>query len=137
MKAIHFTLPAWFLVLLMASCNSGTDNKSIDYQLLSPEDFSKTLQEEGILLVDVRTYEEYQAGFIEGAVNIDFKKNDFTQKMGYIGREIPVALYCRKGGRSAKAAEKLEELGFSKIYDLKGGYNAWQAANLSPDETHQ
>ncbi|MEM6814923.1 MAG: rhodanese-like domain-containing protein, partial [Bacteroidota bacterium] len=78
-----------------------------------------------VLLVDVRTRPEYEKGFIEGAVNIDFKKSDFEKRMGHFDREMPVAVYCAKGGRSAEAAKKLQDMGFAKVYDLKGGYTAW------------
>ena len=46
--------------------------------------------------------------------------------MGVLDKEKPVYLYCRSGKRSASAAEKLKEAGFTEVYNLKGGILAWK-----------
>ncbi|MEM6361479.1 MAG: rhodanese-like domain-containing protein [Bacteroidota bacterium] len=112
------------LIMAIAAC-SGKEEKTLGkIEVLEKPGFSKVITED-ILLVDVRTAKEYEAGFIPGAVNVDFKQNDFEKRMSYFDRETPIALYCSKGGRSSKAAKKLHKMGFSKVYDLKGGYNQW------------
>lgn len=78
------------------------------------------------MLVDVRTDGEYTAGFIKGAVNIDISADDFDRKMSHFDKNVPIAVYCAKGGRSASAAKKLKNLGFTQIYDLDGGFTAWK-----------
>ncbi|MEM9391745.1 MAG: rhodanese-like domain-containing protein [Bacteroidota bacterium] len=112
------------LVLVIAACSGKEEKAQGEIAALEKAEFSKVITED-ILLVDVRTAQEYEAGFIPGAVNIDYQQNDFEKRMSYFDREIPVALYCSKGGRSSKAAKKLQKMGFSKVYDLKGGYNQW------------
>ena len=52
-----------------------------------------------------------------------------TIKNALEGKDIPVYVYCRSGGRSASAARKMEELGFVKVYNLDGGIGGWNAAN--------
>ena len=122
MKKIYSIL----LVLTMIACSGKEERALGEVEVLEKPEFSKVITED-ILLVDVRTAKEYEAGFIAGAVNIDYKQKDFEKRMSHFDRETPIALYCSKGGRSAKAAKKLQKMGFSKVYDLKGGYNQWSS----------
>lgn len=80
-------------------------------------------------LVDVRTPEEFAEGHIKGALNLNYFDSDFAEQFKGVDREGPVYLYCRSGKRSAKAAKVLDSLGFEKIYNLKGGFLAWEKAN--------
>ncbi|MFK5971845.1 MAG: rhodanese-like domain-containing protein, partial [Flavobacteriaceae bacterium] len=65
---------------------------------------------------------------IKNAVNIDFfQKINFEKSFKKMDKEKPVYLYCRSGARSRKSAFRLVEMGFSKIYDLKGGYMRWNS----------
>jgi rhodanese-related sulfurtransferase len=90
---------------------------------LAPDAFIAKLQSSnGGQLVDVRTPEEFNEGKIENAQNIDFYANDFKSKIEALDKSKPVFIYCRSGGRSAKAANIFKEAGFKEIYDLQGGY---------------
>lgn len=74
------------------------------------------------ILVDVRTAEEFAAGHLPNAINIDVKRDDFESKFAKIRKRKRIAVYCRSGKRSAMAAEKLDVLGYVKITNLTGGY---------------
>lgn len=76
-------------------------------------------------VVDVRTPEEFSAGRLPNARNIDFRDKDFLKKTETLDKNAPVYLYCLAGGRSAEAAKVLAKNGFSQIYDLEGGYMRW------------
>ena len=128
MKALHWVF--CFLYLVMMACGRVEEKVIVEHKVLPTTEFSEIIQNKEVLLVDVRTPGEYQAGFIHGAVNVNFADKNFTKKMAYFDRETPVALYCRIGWRSARASEVLKSLGFVKIYDLKGGYTAWKASNI-------
>lgn len=79
-----------------------------------------------VQLVDVRTATEFNSGHIKNAMNIDFfKASNFIKTFEKLDKTKPVYLYCRSGARSQKAARKLANLGFSQIFDLKGGYMRW------------
>lgn len=75
--------------------------------------------------VDVRTPEEVADGTIAGAINIDFKADDFLSKFSALSKDQPVYLFCRSGNRSGQATELLIKEGYKEIYDLKGGYSAY------------
>lgn len=77
-----------------------------------------------VVLVDVRTPEEFEAGHLENAININWYDPEFTNKFQDVHKEKTIYLYCKMGGRSAKAATVLDSLGF-KVVDLKGGYTAF------------
>ena len=80
---------------------------------------------ENAVLVDVRTPEEFAEGHLEGALNYDWYNADFILQMETIDKSQKVYVYCRKGGRSASAAKLLDSLGYKKVIDLTGGYDAW------------
>ena len=106
----------------------GEKSKSTDeIQILDLTTFKEAISIEKTQLVDVRTKLEYNAGHIENAVNIDFfDRSNFTENFANFNREQPIYLYCRSGNRSQRTAKKLVQIGFKKIYDLKGGYKAWE-----------
>lgn len=85
-------------------------------------------------LVDVRTPEEYGASHLKNAQNICVTEDDFEEKVKGLDRSKPVYVYCKKGGRSAKAAKILAEMGFTEIYDLQGGITAWDEEGLETKE---
>lgn len=95
--------------------------------ILDKSSFKMAINTKNVQLVDVRTPNEFNTGHIKNAQNIDFfNKNDFTVNFNKLNKEEPVYIYCRSGNRSQKAARKLVNLGFKKIYDLKGGYMNWK-----------
>lgn len=85
-------------------------------------EFSQNDLKNGIL-VDVRTPEEYAAGHLEGALNINLLEEDFATKFDTVQKTKTLYLYCKKGGRSARAASLLDSMGY-QVIDLKGGYDA-------------
>lgn len=87
-------------------------------------EFSQNDTDSGIL-VDVRTPEEFAAGHLDNAQNINWFDTDFAKQMESIDKSETIYLYCKKGGRSAKAAHLLDSLGYKKVVDLEGGYDAY------------
>lgn len=81
-------------------------------------------------VLDVRTPEEFAAGHIGGAINLDFNSPGFKEEVAKLERGATYLLHCRSGSRSGKAKPTFEELGFKAIYHLEGGINAWEAAGL-------
>ena len=84
----------------------------------------------GLVVLDVRTPEEFAAGHLEGAVMIDFQSPSFAADVVALGEETPVFVYCRSGNRSAQAVAAMTQLGFTDLTELDGGIVAWEAAGL-------
>jgi rhodanese-related sulfurtransferase len=80
------------------------------------------------ILVDIRTPEEVAQGMIPGAKHVDFYDAQFMTKMAALGKDKPIYMYCRSGGRSGQAISKLKAAGFTKVYHLQGGFQAWTSA---------
>ena len=99
------------------------------YYNLKAEAFDKLrTRTTNAVVLDVRTPEEYGAGHIPGAKLVDFKAKDFTEQLGKLDKTKTYLVHCAVGGRSAKAAEQMHQLGFVKVINLEGGMKAWEAA---------
>lgn len=117
---IKTVVVTFLFVFSLVACTKSSDTiKTIS----STELQSKVGQQ--IQLIDVRTPDEFLENNIEGAQNIDISSNDFEQKVAKLDKNKPIYVYCRKGSRSRKVSQKLEDLGFTEIYDLKGGILEW------------
>jgi rhodanese-related sulfurtransferase len=82
----------------------------------------------GVQLLDVRTEEEWNQGHLKGAKRVTVTEDGFLDKAkATLDPKKPVLVYCRSGGRSAKAAKQLREAGYT-VHDLAGGITAWQKA---------
>ena len=84
----------------------------------------------GLIIVDVRTPQEFQQGHLPGARNMDFFGGSFERQSQALPKDAPVLLYCRTGKRSAAAAKTLGEAGVTRIYHMHQGIEAWQQAGL-------
>lgn len=88
--------------------------------------FEQKIKDEDVQLLDVRTPEEFNQGYISDAMLADWKeKEEFERRVAALDKEKPVLVYCLSGGRSRQAAEYLDEKGF-KVWELKGGIAAWK-----------
>ena len=104
--------------------------ESATYENISVADLKSGLEsmEEGsYTLLDVRTAEEIANGKMAGAMEMDFYQ-DFENASTNLNPEKPIYVYCAAGGRSAKAAQMLADKGFVKVYNIEGGFGAWEAA---------
>ena len=117
-----------FLALLF-SCNAQT-SKTIES--VTPEVFAEKIKTTAdAQILDVRTPEEFTSEHLDNATNINWLADDFEKSTQKLDKSEAVFVYCKSGARSAKAAAKLEALGFKKIYQLEGGILKWNSAGLS------
>lgn len=97
---------------------------------VSAEQFSKLMLLKDVQLIDVRTPEEFKAGYIQGATLMNVQEDDFSDKIRDLDKSEPVLVYCRSGKRSMHAAQLLEKAGFEKIISLEGGILDWESQKL-------
>jgi rhodanese-related sulfurtransferase len=81
-----------------------------------------------IIILDVRTPQEFAAGHLTGATNLDFHSKDFQAQLERLNKKQTYLVHCAVGGRSARACKLMSELNFTSVYDLKGGIKAWEKA---------
>lgn len=120
-RIFHITLG---LLLSMVGCTA--QNKG--YQSLDIEQFVKAIHENPTVLLDVRTAEEYAEGHLVDAINIDVQGASFMETAtSSLPKNQTIAVYCRSGRRSKKAAEMLTTQGY-KVIELSCGYTGWSEA---------
>lgn len=78
------------------------------------------------VILDVRTPDEFNAGHLKNAANIDFRAEDFKQKLDTLDKTKTYLVYCRRGGRSASAIGMMNELQFKTLFHLFEGYDVWK-----------
>jgi rhodanese-related sulfurtransferase len=124
-----------FFVCAIFACDSGKQEKEVvseqvknENLKLNPVAFKEHLKanQGNYIILDVRTPEEYEQGAIAGAVNANINDDSFENKINELDKQQAVYVYCAAGGRSGRAAQRLQEKGFTRIIDLKGGYNAYK-----------
>lgn len=126
------------LLLLLLACNAqnGTQEaantaKAVPQgiQDVDVAAFKAKMQDENVVLLDVRTGPEVAAGKIDGALEINVLEDDFQAKVDALDKDKTYLVYCKAGSRSARACKIMEDAGFKDLYNLKGGFTAWEAQN--------
>jgi rhodanese-related sulfurtransferase len=117
-KILYSFLSMVLFSTILSSC-------SIQNSRLAPDAFEQQLNQSEVLLVDVRTPEEFAQRHLRGAVNIDIYAADFMSRMQALDTTQTLLLYCQSGNRSRKAINMLEHKGFKAVYDLEGGISEW------------
>jgi len=117
------------LYLLFISCN-GQSKK--EFKSVKPEEFAQKIQSTSQpQILDVRSPKEYSDQHLDNALNINWNGDDFDEKAAGLDKSKPVFVYCLSGGRSSKAAQKLNEMGFKEVYEMDGGIVKWNASGLA------
>lgn len=121
---LNRTLLSIFIFTSLISCND------IYSQRVSAKDFySKLINNNSSIIIDVRTPEEFSKGHLRNALNINWFDDNFDSQVEILSKDRPVFIYCLSGGRSAKALDKISEMGFKNSYELDGGILEWRKNN--------
>ena len=95
-------------------------------QHVDPDGAVRRLADTNVVVLDVRTPDEFKAGHIRGAKLVDFRSADFAKKLGELDRSKTYLVHCASGGRSTSSLETFQKLGFKSVVHLDGGFNAWK-----------
>ena len=117
------------LTFLLAALGLTTACGQDNFENTDVKGFSELVADTNVVVLDVRTLEEFNDGHIKGAILIDQKQSDFIEKAkSSLPIDKKIAVYYRSGRRSANAAGRLADVGY-KCVNLKGGFIAWKEAN--------
>ncbi len=117
-------------VVTLSSCGQGGRSQAV----LDPDEFqTKMDQVENKEVLDVRTDQEVKRGMIKGAIQLDIAAQDFKDRLAQLDTSKSYFVYCAGGVRSAQAARIMSEMGFTEVYDLRGGIGAWVSAGKPLD----
>jgi rhodanese-related sulfurtransferase len=81
-----------------------------------------------IVIIDVRTPDEFKAGHIAGAKNIDFHGDNFEKEISSLDKSKTYVVHCAAGGRSAQACKVIEKVNLPTVYHMNQGFKAWEKA---------
>jgi rhodanese-related sulfurtransferase len=123
----YLVAAAVFMVILVIV--SEMRSRIQDFAAIPPHDAVR-LMNQGALLLDVREAAQYEAGHIGEARHLPLKEVAGSAESLKKFRDKPVVTYCDSGMNGGVAARELRKLGFSKVFNLRGGLNAWRHENL-------
>jgi phage shock protein E len=129
------------ILFFVAACGAGVEQEVtgldvvvVEEELVEParditsnEAVELIASEDGCVVLDIRTPEEYAEGHIAGARNINYRADEFKAELGKLDTDKAYIVHCGSGGRSTSSLPVFEELGFTKVYHLAEGLGAWEA----------
>lgn len=126
MNINKFLILSVSIILIISCSNRGYKNINLKKAV-------KTINNStNLILLDVRTAEEYSTGNIPNSINIDVLSSDFKSKIDLLDKNKEYLIYCRSGNRSSIAASIMATNGFLKIYNLNNvNYSDFENAILS------
>jgi rhodanese-related sulfurtransferase len=105
--------------LILAACGISSEG----YRNISSDEAKKLIDNKGVVVLDVRTPEEYQDGHIPNALLVPLQELEY--KLNDLDKNEPYLVVCRSGNRSTQASEILTNNSFTNIYNMTGGMNSW------------
>lgn len=112
----------------LVGCSSGTDTASVT--TIGAGELVEVVSDPEVVVLDVRTPEEYAQGHLPGALNIDMTSPTFTDAIAELPKDTTYVVYCRSGNRSADAAAQMVDAGFTDLYDVDAGLATLAAAGV-------
>jgi rhodanese-related sulfurtransferase len=95
-------------------------------------EWEKLRKDPNVVVLDVRTAEEFAEGHMPGAINLDIRGGKFAETLAGLDKSKTYLVHCAVGGRSAKACGQMDGLKFGKVVNLAGGITAWEKAGNQP-----
>jgi rhodanese-related sulfurtransferase len=123
---MKFLVPV--LMLMLASFSNVSAQRT---QLSSPEIKEVLKKNKAIVVIDVRTAEEFAMGHLKGAQNIDIRESDAYSKLDKLNPKTTYLVYCRTNHRSGIAVDYMMQKGFKNVYQMMDGFPGWAANNFS------
>lgn len=113
--------------LILTGCSS-TSTPAVEH--LDSARFADKIVETDVVTLDVRTADEFMAGHINGAINIDVEGDTFDAEIANLDKSKTYAVYCQSGRRSLIAVDKMANAGFGSLFNLENGIADWKNNGL-------
>ncbi|MEO8108348.1 MAG: rhodanese-like domain-containing protein [Actinomycetes bacterium] len=127
MRPTAWIAPLVVAAALLTGCSTSSDAIA-DVDVAQAQ---RIVDDGNAVILDVRTPDEFAAGHLQGAININVESSDFDAKVAGLDESAETLVYCQTGNRSGVATDQMAELGFTDMSDLQGGIEAWAAAGES------
>jgi rhodanese-related sulfurtransferase len=123
-----------FILLVSAAVmegNAGDKSKLKDVSAeKSLEVIEENIENPDFVILDVRTPSEFKEGHLENAENVDFYADTFKDELGKLDKNKSYLIYCASGNRSGKSLKIMDEMGFTEVYNMLGGFKGWSSKGL-------
>jgi len=113
------------IILLIVNIYSEKNRK---YQVVDTNGAVSLMDDDNLIILDVREEKERKVGFLSNDINIPM--GQLKTKMDTLDKSKNILVYCKSGTRSDRIADILSKNDFQKVSSLKGGFNAWLKADL-------
>lgn len=136
MNKINFRIPGLvflFGMLAIANVQAGEEKETTVEKIEVTAAQEYVAQHDNAVIMDVRTPAEFDMSHVTGAINVSVQDDDFETMVAGLDKDKTYLVHCTRNpgnGRSSRALETLQNLGFKNLYSLKGGYIAWKEAEL-------
>jgi rhodanese-related sulfurtransferase len=136
MKLSHVSTVICLLLVtvFLYGCTIQTDSPNQIFEDVGVQEAFELIQDnqgnQSFVIIDIRTWAEFNEGHIENAVNIDFYSETFKEDLDKLDKNKIYFIYCRSGNRSGRAMPIMKELGFKEVYNLSVGIKKWIAEGL-------
>ncbi len=107
------------LITVQISCAQKDDTA------IPVEKFQEEISKPDVILLDVRTKEEYDAGHLINSINLDYHGENFATQLDSLDKSKQYEVYCRSGKRSGESVKLMQEKGFKNVHHLEGGILEW------------
>ncbi len=125
---LAIALPLIILVVFLNNQNTNVESKpevlGSNIKTVNAKKFNESINENTVI-IDVRTPQEYDEGYLNNAINIDFNSTNFKQEISKLDKEKEYLIYCRSGNRSGQALNIMKSMGFKNVTNLSGGILSW------------
>ena len=127
-RLLSFVLALSLFNLLQIAHAADAKNISVD------EAAKLVKSDTNVVVLDIRTPGEFQAGHIKGATNINFNDKDFSKRISALDKSKTYIIHCASGGRSGRACEQIKTLDFKNMLHMNEGFNKWKEAGKPMDK---
>ena len=136
MKFINCYVITFLLIacLIFIGCDTKDNTDTKTFENITIQEAVELIEDNtnntSFTILDVRTPEEFNAGYIEGAMNLDFYSNTFNEELNKLEKDNTYFIYCGSGNRSGQAMTIMKFLGFEEGYNLSVGIIDWISEGL-------
>jgi phage shock protein E len=131
---ILFGFVAFLIYAQSETSDTAFGKKNSKIRDVNPKEAFNLIKENGqyqdLVILDVRTRQEFRSGHIRGAVNLDYYSPSFRPQLSRFDKGKTFLVYCQVGGRSGNTLGFMKAAGFEEVYNIQGGISAWNADRL-------
>lgn len=129
MKKTVILLLGIIFIVSAVSCSAKQNSEHILKNITATEAAEMIAKDKTIIVIDIRTKEEFNSGHISGALSFDYYSQAFRSQIDSLDKTKSYIIYCRSGNRSGKAMALFEEFGFREVYNIADGIIGLNAIN--------